>query len=85
MLMVTVKNLRYDYTSASKKVKSVPGSGDFITRKRSELLCTFLHFSDNKIQDVYRGLEKLFKIFIISHLNSKFQTLHHPSSQMTHL
>jgi hypothetical protein len=57
---------------------ATPGFRD-ITRERLELLCKFLHFSDNESQNTYQGPPKLFKIFpIISHLNNKFQTLYLP-------
>jgi hypothetical protein len=64
---------------STKRVIATPGFGDIITRERLELLCKFLHFSDNESQNTYQEPSTLIKNFpVIFHINSKFQTLYIP-------
>jgi hypothetical protein len=59
------------------KTKGSENTSDVITRERFELICRFLHFSDNESKSVYTGSSELFKISpILSYLNSKFKNLY---------
>jgi hypothetical protein len=51
---------------------------------RLELITKFLHFADNTDKANYEGPAKLYKIFpVMSHLNSKFQTLFLPAQNIS--
>jgi hypothetical protein len=55
-----------------------------MTRERLEIICKFLHFSDNETVSNFEGPEKLFKVFpVIFHLNNKFQELYLPSQDIS--
>jgi hypothetical protein len=55
-----------------------------MTRERLEIICKFLHFTDNESNSNFEGPEKLFKIFpVISHLNNKFQELYLPNEDIS--
>jgi hypothetical protein len=67
-----------------KRVISTPGFRDIMTRERLEIICKFLHFSDNESVSNFQGPEKLFKIFpVILHLNNKFQELYLPNKDIS--
>jgi hypothetical protein len=43
------------YFTTKKRVISKPGFGDIITRDRLELICIFLHFSNNETISSFQG------------------------------
>jgi hypothetical protein len=78
MLMGIIQKPSLQPYFSTKRVIATPGFGDIITRVRLEL-SKFLYFSEKESQNTYQGPPKLFRIFpVISHLNSKFQTLYLP-------
>jgi hypothetical protein len=59
-----------------KKILSIPGFGDVISRQRFELIIKFLHFAYNINKANYEGLAELYTtIPVLLHLNYKFQNL----------
>ena len=63
-----------------RRIISIPGFADVISRERFELICNFFHFIDNERLPTYQGPPILLKIYpVICHLNIKFQTLYLPN------
>jgi hypothetical protein len=54
-----------------KRVLSMPGISNVITREISELTCKFIHLHNEK-KETYHGQPRLLKIYpVIFHLNKK--------------
>jgi hypothetical protein len=84
MLMGIVQKPTLRSYFSTKRVISTPGFKDVITRERLEIICKFLHFSDNETVSNFEGPVKLFKIFpVILHLNNKFQELYLPNKDIS--
>jgi hypothetical protein len=84
MLMGIIQKPTLRSYFTTKRVISTPGFTDVITRDRLELICRFLHFTNNETISTFEGPEKLFKISpIISHLNNKFQELYLPNQDIS--
>jgi hypothetical protein len=67
-----------------QKLISTPGFRDIMTQERLEIICKFLHFTDNESISNFEGPQKLFKIFpVISYLNNKFQDLYLPNQDIS--
>ena len=66
-----------------RRVISTPEFADVISRERSELICKFLHFTDNESLPTYQEPLILFKTYpVICHLNIKFQALYLPNQNI---
>jgi hypothetical protein len=82
MGIIQKPTLRSYFTT--KRVISIPGFRDIMTRERLEIICKFFHFSDNESVSNFQGPEKLFKIFpVILHLNNKSQELYLPKKKIS--
>ena len=69
---------------SKSRVISTPGFADVIIRERFELICKFLHFTENESLPTYQGPPRLFEIYpVICHLNIQFQTLYLPHQNLT--
>jgi hypothetical protein len=68
----------------TRRVISTPGFGGVITRDRFELICKFLHFTDDESFNYFQGPNKLFKIFpVMSHLCNGFQEKYLPNQDIS--
>ena len=57
-------------------ILATPIFGSIISTGRFESICNFMHFNNNDHVETYQGPSKLFKIYpVLSHLNTKFQSL----------
>jgi hypothetical protein len=63
MLMEIIQKPTLRSYFTTKRVISTPGFRDIITRERLEIICKFLHFTDNESVSNFEGPEKLFQKF----------------------
>ena len=62
---------------------ATPNFGSIISMDRFESICNFMHFSNNDHIGTYQGPSKLFIIYpVLSHLNTKFQSLYLPGQNI---
>ena len=60
-----------------------PIFGSIISMDRFESICNFMHFNNNEHIGTYQGPSKLFKSCpVLSHLNTKFQSLYLPGQNI---
>ena len=65
-------------------ILATPIFGSIISMDRFESFCNFMHFNNNDPIGTYQGPSKLFKIYpVLSHLNTKFQSLYLPRQNIT--
>jgi hypothetical protein len=83
MLMGIIQKPTLRSYFTTKRLISTPGFRDVMTRETLEIICKFLHFTDNESISNSEGPQKLFKIFpVISYLNNKFQNLYLPNQDI---
>ncbi|KAG8239608.1 hypothetical protein J437_LFUL018429 [Ladona fulva] len=83
MLMGIIQKPTIRSYFSTKIILSTPGFSDVISRDRLEIICKYLHFSDNEAKD-YSGPSKLRKIFpVIFHLNSNLKKYYLPSRDIS--
>jgi len=64
-------------------VLATPIFGSIISMDRFESICNFMHFNNNDNIGTYQRPPKLFKIYpVLSHLNTKFQSLYLPGQNI---
>ena len=64
-------------------ILATPIFGSIISMDRFESICNFMHFNNNDNIGTYQGPSKLFKIYpVLSHLNTKFQSLYLPGQNI---
>ena len=84
MLMGIIQKPSLRSYFSTKRVLSTPGFGDVITRDRFEIICKFLHFTNNEDTLSYSGPPKLKKVFpVISHLNKTFKEYYLPNRNIS--
>ena len=64
-------------------ILATPIFGFIISVDQFESICNFMHFNNNDHIGTYQGPSKLFKIYpVLSHLNTKFQSLYLPGQNI---
>jgi len=63
-------------------ILATPIFGSIISMDRFVFICNFMHFNNDHV-GTYQGPSKLFKIFpVLSHLNTKFQSMYLPGQNI---
>jgi hypothetical protein len=84
MLMGIVQKPTLRSYFTTKRLISTLGFRVVMTRERLEIICKFLHFTDNESIRNFEGPQKLFKILpVISYLNNKIQELYLPDQDIS--
>jgi len=64
-------------------ILATPIFGSIISMNRFESICNYMHLNNNDHIGTYQGPSKLFKIYtVLSHLNTKFQSLYLPGQNI---
>jgi len=68
---------------SKKYILATPIFGSSISMDQFGSICNFMHFNNNDNIGTYQGPSKLFKIYpVLSHLNTKFQSLYLPGQNI---
>jgi hypothetical protein len=84
MLMGIIQKPTLRSYFTTKRLISTSEFRDIMTQESLEIMCKFLHFTDNESKSNFEGPEKLFKIFpVLSYLSNKFQELYLPNQDIS--
>jgi len=83
MLMGIIQKPTLHSNFSRNYILATPIFGSIISMDRFESICIFMHFNNNGHIGTYQGPSKLFKIYpVLSHLNTKFQSLYLPGQNI---